>query len=92
MINDEKKIFLNKIQNIDLKNTNNKTFWLNNKKELPNLFKLALLLLNIPSSSAYVERFFSICGIVNRKRAGNMADETLITRAFIKSNINLLNQ
>ena len=47
---------------------------------------------NIPTSSAYVEHFFSICGVVNRKRAGNMTDETLINRAFLKSNLTILNE
>ena len=65
-------------------------FWLDNKKTFPSLYKLALILFNIPSSSAFVERFFSICGIVNDKRRGNMKDETLINRSFLKSNLDLL--
>jgi hypothetical protein len=44
------------------------------RKELPHLYNLCLKLYNVPSSSAYVERFFSICGVVNRKRAGNMRE------------------
>jgi hypothetical protein len=47
---------------------------------------------NIPASSASVERLFSICGIINRKRAGNMSDKTLIDRAFLKANVEILNQ
>ncbi|CAF0984018.1 unnamed protein product [Brachionus calyciflorus] len=31
---------------------------------MPILKKLAVILLNIPSSSAYIERFYSICGLV----------------------------
>ena len=81
-----------------LKNHNftNKTrydeFWFGKRKELPHLYNLCLMLYNVPSSSAYVERFFSICGVVNRKRAGNMSDETLINRAFLKSNLAILNE
>ena len=69
-----------------------KDFWKENKKTLPLLFELTLILLNIPSSSAYVERFFSICGVVNRKRAGNMSDETLINRSFLKTNLEILSK
>jgi hypothetical protein len=39
-----------------------KEFWIKHEDELPNLFKLAIILLNIQSSSSSVERFFSICG------------------------------
>ena len=51
------------------------------------LYKFCLILFNIPASSAYVKRFFSIYGLVNRKRAGNMTDKNLINRAFLKTNI-----
>ena len=87
---EETKIFKNLLQNSKTKIITKK-FWIENKKDLPLLFELASILLNIPSSSAYVERFFSICGVVNRKRAGNMSDETLINRAFLKTNLKILN-
>ena len=71
-------------------NLTSSKFWLDNKKNFPNLYKLSLVLFNIPSSSAFVERFFSICGIVNNQRRGNMKDQNLINRAFLKTNIDLV--
>ena len=68
-----------------------KQFWQKHRSTLPNLYKVARHLLSIPSSSAFVERFFSICGVICRKRAGNMSDKTLITRSFLKTNMKLLN-
>jgi hypothetical protein len=40
--------------------TSTKEFWINHAKQLPTLFKLAQILLNINSSSACIERFFSM--------------------------------
>ena len=76
-IAEETKKFKNLLANSKY-SVSTKDFWKENKKTLPLLFELTLILLNIPSSSAYVERFFSICGVVKRKRAGNMSYETLI--------------
>jgi hypothetical protein len=39
---------------------------------MPKIYKLALILLNIPCSSALVERFFSICGLICKNRSFNM--------------------
>ena len=68
-IAEETKKFKNLLANSKY-SVSTKDFWKENKKTLPLLFELTLILLNIPSSSAYVERFFSICGVVNRKRTG----------------------
>ena len=43
-------------------------FWLHYKKDLPNLYRLALILLGIPSSIASIERFFSMCGFMSKKQ------------------------
>jgi hypothetical protein len=42
-----------------------KEFWRIHKKELPHLYSLYLRLLSIPASSAFIERYFSITGIIN---------------------------
>ncbi len=47
-------------------------------------------MLSIPTTSAFIERFFSICGIKTEKRTGNMIDSRLIMRSFLKCNIKLL--
>ena len=42
----------------------NSQFWINHERLLPEFYKLATILLNIQSSSAFVERYLSICGII----------------------------
>ena len=37
-----------------------KLFWQKNALQLPNLYEIALVLLNVQASSAFIERFFSI--------------------------------
>jgi hypothetical protein len=70
----------------------NSQFWRNHERLLPKLFKLATILLNIQSSSAFVERFFSICGIICKKRASNMKNKLIIMRSMMKANFHLLNE
>ena len=67
-------------------------FWLDKKAKFSNLFKLYLRFSSIPASSAFIERFFSICGVVCKQRAGNSLDDLLITRSFLKCNIEILNE
>ena len=69
-----------------------KRFWLRYKSSLPNLFKLALKLLNIQASTAFIERFFSICGIICSDKNSNMNDKTIIMRSILKANIDTLNE
>jgi len=59
---------------------------------MPNLRDLALKLLTIPSTSAFVERFFSICGVVNDKRRTNMREDTFVARTLLKPNVKILNE
>ena len=68
----------------------NSTFWRENKHRLPYLYKLNLVLFNIPASSAHLERFFSIAGLVSNNRSRNMSNDLLIMRTMIKVNIGLL--
>ncbi len=82
------------ISNPEFKNKeySTKQFWTKNFNEFPNLNQLAKVLLGIQSSSAFIERFFSICGIVCKKRSANMSDDQIILRSFLKSNMKLLNE
>ena len=57
---------------------------------MPLLSEVACILFNIPSSSAFIERFYSVCGNVCNKKAGNMTPNTLIQRSFLKANYNIL--
>lgn len=59
---------------------------------MPKLFELAQILLCIPASSAFIERFFSISGAVCKVRAGNTAPDLICTRSFLKSNLFLLRE
>lgn len=51
---------------------------------------LAIIFLNIPASSAYIERFFSICGVIADSRKANQKSDLFITRCMLKANIHLL--
>ena len=72
------------------KNVSLAEFRIKNRTQLPLLCEMALHLLVIPASSAYIERFFSISGIINTKRSGNMDSETLQMKAVLKANTHLL--
>ena len=69
--------------------TSTRRFWLKNQSTLPNLYKLAKKLLNI---QAFVERYFSICGIICTTKNTNMNDKTLVMRSVLKSNMNILDE
>jgi hypothetical protein len=65
-------------------------FWLKCSSTLPYLFKLTKLLLNIQASTAFVERFFSICGIICSEKNSNMKDENFVVRSILKANMQIL--
>ena len=67
-------------------------FWMKYENELPQLKSLALKLSNIPSSSSYIEPFFSLCGSICTQRRANMKDDQIISRAIVKTNINLIHK
>ena len=46
-------------------------------KRFPCVKQLAIVINNIPSSSAYIERYFSICGFVCSPRRANMKDDLM---------------
>ena len=56
------------------------------------LNQLYLILNNIPSSSAFIERFFSICGVFNKPRASTMTDGLFRCRCMLKTNIKILEE
>jgi hypothetical protein len=72
--------------NFNYKHTTN-YFWATNNQELHNLSRLANVLLNIPASSAFIERFFSIAGVVFSSRRGNSYDDLIISRSLLKTNM-----
>jgi len=53
--------------------------------------EVALILFNIPSSTAFIERFYSLCGNVCKNKSGNMTARTISQRSFLKANFHILN-
>ncbi|CAF1029887.1 unnamed protein product, partial [Brachionus calyciflorus] len=87
----EKLIFLRIVIDESNFDTNSSArFWNKFKKDVPFLGKLAIILLNIPSSSAYIERFYSICGAICKQNCGDMRKNTIIMRSVLKANIDLI--
>ena len=70
--------------------TSTKHFWLSNANKYPILFQLAVIMLNINSSSACIERYFSICGFNSRKDSGNTHDDLFISRCMLRANVQTL--
>ena len=72
--------------------TSTEDFWLKNKSQMPKLYELQLILLSIPASSSFIERFFSISGIVCDIKRAAMTDDCVIMRSLMKANMNILKQ
>lgn len=91
-IKKEVAVFTEKVVEIIKNNqkVTNCSFWSTNVKTFPYLSKLSSNLLNVPASSASIERFFSICGIVCDQRSNNSKDDLVIKRCLLKSNIEIL--
>ncbi len=69
-----------------------KTFWLENNAKFPLFIELAIITLNINSSSAAVERYFSTCGFINNERAANASSELFTARCCLRANITIMNE
>ena len=69
-----------------LKFTNNTEFWVKNEKELKNLYKLALILNTMQSSTAFLERSFSVSSLISTKRSSNLDPTILQSSAMLKLN------
>jgi hypothetical protein len=68
------------------------SFWIKNAIKFPLLSKLARLLINIKSSCACIERFFSICGFNSKKNRGNIGDDLFTCRCILRANIDILKE
>jgi len=66
------------------------SFWAEHRLTMPILNQLALILLNIFARSAFIERFFSVCGVVTYNRKAAMLDELISMRCILKANIERL--
>ena len=74
------------------KTDSSKIFWLDRLSEFPKISKLALILSNINSSSAFIERYFSVCGFVQDKKKMNISLNLFIKRCLLRANIKILNE
>ena len=65
---------------------------MNNKEKLPHLKDLAEILLNIPSSAAFIERYYSLCGNICKTKSGNMCmgKKQIMKRSLLKANIAII--
>ena len=88
-IQDQINSFLTIINETEIIST--KKFWLENKNKLPDLFMLALRLLNIPPASSSIESFFSVSGFINSNGA-QMGDDLLENRTLLKVNIKYIDE
>ena len=88
----EKIRFIKLIDKVNFKCHSTAKFWTTNVQQFPILKDLGAILYNIPSSSAYIERFYSISGNVCNVRSGNMNANTIAKRSFLKANIKILNK
>jgi len=61
------------------------TYWLSRECQYASISKLALDLVYAPSSQAYVERVFSVCGDLSARKR-NLATVGLERRVFLKLN------
>ena len=66
-------------------NTNALDYWHINQSQFHNISKLALDLISAPSSQAYVERVFSVCGDLSARKR-NRAKAGMERRVFLKLN------
>jgi len=89
----EKLEFIHQLETTNLKDKSLKStskFLLKYQLKYPSLFQLSLILYNIPASSAFIERFYSLSGNVCKSRSGNLSAETIIAKCMLKSNLEIL--
>ncbi len=67
-----------------------KRFWMSHKDELKLLFQVAAILMNTFTSASFLERFFSICGVILTVRNAQMKNDLIIMRCMFKANMHLL--
>ena len=66
-------------------------FWIHKENEYRILSQLALRLCSINSSSTFIKRFFSVCGVIANSRKKNMENELFFLRAYLACNFSVLN-
>ena len=67
-----------------------KNFWEKFTKDLPKLTILYVKINSLPATSAFIERFFSLTGLVCEKRRMRMTEDLIEKRAILKANMTTL--
>ena len=81
--------YAKELRNInEMKSSTN--YWLQNQSKFRKLSELYFLLNSIPASSAYIERFFSISGIVCDQKRMTMEDDLIIHISMLKAKMKFL--
>lgn len=70
----------------------NRMFFAQIRTEYTRFLKFARRLLNINSSSACIERFFSLCRIIFKSKSTNMKAPTTIPGSLLTENLEILEQ
>jgi hypothetical protein len=83
-----RKLFLWNSFKLINETTSSKEFW----KKIKNVSKNLWFLLNINSSNAFKERFYSICGFVQDKMRQNTTIDLFKMRCLLRANINILDE
>ena len=93
-IKDEVRRFAELIltENFVYSNTSSNKFWMEKKLEFPNLCTMFLILESVNEPSAFIENFFSKCGIIVTKRNQNLNEESFHDRAMLCTNMAILNK
>ena len=73
-----------------LKVKSTSSFWANQCETLPKLKNLAAILMNVPSTSASLERFFSICGFISNKRSRSIDPDNFIKKCMLRANFEIV--
>jgi hypothetical protein len=66
-------------------------FWIQRSVVYPLLTPVALDLISAPASQAYVERIFSLCGMLTAGRRNRM-EKSLQMRVFLKLNKDIISR
>lgn len=61
-------------------------YWLNRKQTHPELYKVAMVVLAVPSNQVSVERSFSALGLVLSNRRTGLTEDTLANILLVKLN------
>jgi len=71
---------------------NSSSFWIKNSKKLPKLSELFIIINSVPASTAGIERYFNITGLINNDRRLRMMDDLVEMRSLFKANLPILDE